>query len=90
MTGKTRDRQIALRVTAETVKRAERLAPLMQKHPNWASFRMTPSAVMRDALLRGLDVLESELKGGHRAKAAPSEARGSGAWPQNSAGVWDA
>ena len=67
MTGKTQDRQIALRVTAETVKRAERLAPLMQERPEWAPFRMTPSAVMRVALLKGLDVVEAELKDSRRA-----------------------
>jgi hypothetical protein len=89
MTGKTKDRQIALRVTSDTIKRAERLVPLMQKRPDWAPFRMTASTVIRVALLKGLDVLEAEVKGGRRPKAAPSEARGSGAWPQNSAGVWD-
>ena len=90
MTGRTRDRQIALRVTADTIKRAERLAPLMQKVPENEPFRMTTSTVFWIALRRGLDVLESELKSGRRAKAAPSEPRGSGSWPQSSAGVWDA
>ena len=67
MTAKTQDRQIALRVTAETIERAERLAPLMQKRSEWAPFRMTASAAMRVALLKGLDLLEAELKGGRRA-----------------------
>lgn len=61
MTAKTQDRQIALRVTAETIERAERLAPLMQKRPEWVPFRMTASAVMRVALLKGLDLLEGDL-----------------------------
>jgi hypothetical protein len=34
----------------------------MQKRPEWAPFRMTPSAAMRVALLKGLDLLEAELK----------------------------
>jgi hypothetical protein len=63
VTGKSQDRQIALRLTAETVERAERLAPLMQRRPEWEPFRMTASAVMRIALLRGLDQLETELRG---------------------------
>ena len=66
MTGKTQDRQIALRVTADTVKRAKRLAPQMQKRPEWEPFRMTERAVMRVALLKGLDLLEAEFKGGRR------------------------
>jgi hypothetical protein len=63
---KIQDRQIALRVTAETVKRAEQLVPVMQKQPEWEPFRMTASAVMRVALLKGLDRLETELKAGRR------------------------
>lgn len=66
MTAKTQDRQIALRVTAETIERAERLAPLMQKRPEWEPFRMTASAAMRVALLKGLDVLEAELRAPRR------------------------
>jgi hypothetical protein len=66
VTGKTQDRQIALRVTQETIDRAENLAPIMQKRPEWEPFRMTASAVMRVALLKGLDQLEAELKGRHR------------------------
>ena len=46
-----------------TIDRAERLAPLMQKRPEWEPFRMTASAAMRVALLKGLDQLEAELKG---------------------------
>jgi hypothetical protein len=66
VTAKTQDRQIALRVTQETIDRAERLAPVMQKRPEWEPFRMTASAVMRAALLKGLDRLESEMKGTRR------------------------
>jgi len=54
-------------VTQETIDRAEKLAPIMQKRPEWEPFRMTASAVMRVALLKGLDQLESELKGRRRA-----------------------
>jgi hypothetical protein len=63
VTPNRQDRQIALRLAAETIERAERLAPVMQKRPEWEPFRMTASAVMRVALLRGLDQLEAELKG---------------------------
>ena len=66
LTGSTKGRQIALRVTQETIDRAERLAPVMQKRPEWEPFRMTASAVMRVALLKGLDVLESDLKPARR------------------------
>lgn len=62
----TQDRQIALRVAQEIIDRAERLAPVMQKRPDWEPFRMTAGAVMRVALLEGLDLLESELKGSRR------------------------
>jgi len=62
VTGKTQDRQVALRLTTETVKRAERLAQLMQKRPEWQPFRMTASAALRVALLKGLDLLEAEFK----------------------------
>ena len=53
-------------MTQETIDRAEKLAPIMQKRPEWEPFRMTASAVMRVALLKGLDQLESELKGSRR------------------------
>jgi hypothetical protein len=62
VTGSTKDRQVALRLTQETIDRAEKLAPVMQKRPEWEPFRMTASAVMRVALLKGLDQLEAELK----------------------------
>ena len=32
---RNQDRQIALRVTQETIDRAEKLAPIMQKRPEW-------------------------------------------------------
>jgi hypothetical protein len=62
VTANRQDRQIALRVTTETIKRAERLAPLMQRRPEWEPFRMTASAALRVALLKGLDLLEAEFK----------------------------
>jgi hypothetical protein len=66
VSSKVQDRQIALRVTAETVERAERLVPVMQKQPEWEPFRMTASSVMRVALLKGLDRLEAEFTRGRR------------------------
>lgn len=53
------DRQIVLRVPEDTMDRAEKLARSLAKQPEYAGMRMTPSAVLRLALLRGLEQLES-------------------------------
>jgi hypothetical protein len=41
VTDSTKDRQVALRLTQETIDRADRLAPIMRKRPEWEPFRMT-------------------------------------------------
>jgi hypothetical protein len=60
------DTQVAIRVPGAAVARAGKLAKALAGEPAYAAWRMTPSAVMRLALLRGLDVLEAESakKGG--------------------------
>jgi hypothetical protein len=54
------DKQVAIRIPNTAVTRAGRLAKALAVQPAYAAWRMTPSAVMRLALLRGLDLLEAE------------------------------
>jgi hypothetical protein len=54
------ERQIVLRVPAEIPARAESLAERMKALPALAGMRVTPSSVLRQALLRGLESLEAE------------------------------
>ena len=58
--------QVAIRLPRAVVSRASRLGKVLSGLPAYAGWRMTPSGVMRLALLRGLDVLETEAtkKGG--------------------------
>jgi len=58
--------QVAIRLPREAVARADRLVKVLSGRPAFAAWRMTTSAVMRLALLRGLDLLEAEngRKGG--------------------------
>ena len=60
------DTQVAIRLPRDAVFRAARLAKRLAGRPPYEAWRMTPSAVMRMALLKGLDVLEAEAgkKGG--------------------------
>lgn len=60
------DVQVAIRLPREAVARAGRLSEVLAARPSYAALRVTPSAVMRMALLRGLDALEAEAgkKGG--------------------------
>jgi predicted DNA-binding protein len=60
------DTQVAIRLPREVVERARKLSKALAGRPDFAAWRMTPSAVMRLALLRGLDTLEAEAgkKGG--------------------------
>jgi hypothetical protein len=64
--GMTNDMQVAIRLPGEAVSRAGRLSKILAGRPAYAAWRMTPSAVMRLALLKGLDLLEAEAakKGG--------------------------
>jgi hypothetical protein len=59
------DMQVAIRIPRAAASRAARMSKVLAGRPDYAAFRMTPSAVMRLALLRGLDLLEAETgKGG--------------------------
>ncbi len=55
--------KLSLRLEPELRKRVERVRVKMAKDPAFAGLsRITQSAVVRMALLRGLDVLEAEYK----------------------------
>ncbi len=54
--------QTAIRLPKDTVVRAGRLAKILATKPKYAAFRMSRSAVLRLALLRGLAALEAEAK----------------------------
>jgi len=60
------DTQVAIRLSRQVVARVARLAKLLKGRPAYAAGRVTPSSVMRHALIRGLDVLEAEAKKGGR------------------------
>lgn len=56
------EEQIALRLPADALERAEALVPKLAKLPALAAVRVTRSAVLRMAILRGLDALEAETE----------------------------
>ena len=56
------DTQVAIRLPRDAVTRAGKLAKALAGRPAFAAWRMTPSAVLRLAILRGLDQLEAEAK----------------------------
>jgi hypothetical protein len=58
------DKQTAIRLPQNAVDRAGKLATILARRPEYAGMRMTASAVLRLALLRGLDALETETKKG--------------------------
>jgi hypothetical protein len=61
--GKTKDTlesQVSLRVTPEVLVRAERLVGAMSSDPKFMGLGLTRVAVLRQALLRGLALLEEE------------------------------
>jgi predicted DNA-binding protein len=58
------DRQTAIRLPGDALKRAERLARLLQQKPAYQGLRVTTAAVLRLAMLRGLDEMEREGTGG--------------------------
>ena len=60
------DTQVAIRLPRDAVSRVARLTKVLKGHPAYAAWRVTPSSVMRHALIRGLDVLEAEAKKGGR------------------------
>lgn len=54
------DVQIPIRLPAEVVERAETLVPKMERDPKRLGWRVSRSSVLREALIRGLDLLEAE------------------------------
>ena len=56
------EHRLSLRVTNDTLKRADAVAARMAKHPNVAALGITRSAVIKLAITRGLEVLEREYK----------------------------
>ncbi len=54
--------QIALRVSADIVDRADALVARIGKNPKMAVGRVTRTSVLKLAIARGLDVLEREHK----------------------------
>ena len=60
------DRQVVVRVPAGTVDRAERVASVLARRPQYAGMRMTWTTVLRLAMLRGLEGLEVEVRARRR------------------------
>mgnify|MGYP001273945540 CR=1 FL=1 len=58
--------QVALRLPADAVRRAAALAEKMARAPELRAWRLTRSAVLRLALLRGIESLEAEYLGKKR------------------------
>lgn len=58
------DVQKAIRLPGDALKRAERLARRLAAKPEYGGLRMSTAAVLRLAMLRGLDEMEREEKGG--------------------------
>jgi hypothetical protein len=58
------DKQFALRLPGDAIKRAAALARVLRAAPEYQGLRMTTAAVLRLAMLRGLVELERERKGG--------------------------
>ena len=54
------DEQISIRVPEGTQDRAEALIPALDGEAEFRAFRCTKSAILRLAIMRGLDLLESE------------------------------
>ena len=53
----------SLRLPADLLERADRLAERLDKLPEFALARATRTSILRLAILRGLDALEQEAKG---------------------------
>ena len=58
MADKDEDRPVTIRLPAELLARVEALAPELQKYGNLRAVNVTRAAVLRLALLEGLEVLE--------------------------------
>jgi len=61
------EEQVSIRVPEGTQARAEALVPALNEAPEFKVLRCTKSAILRLAILRGLEALEAEhLPGGRR------------------------
>ena len=59
---RSNDKQVAIRLSTALLKRAEKLAQKLATDPSHSSvYRVSRSAVLRRALLRGLEALEAEV-----------------------------
>lgn len=60
MTVMANEVQVSIRLPADVPKRAEELARRLAERPEYRAFRMTRAAVLRIALLQGLEQLEKQ------------------------------
>lgn len=60
------EEQISIRVPKGTQERAEALVPALEPTPEFRLVRCTKSAILRFAILRGLELLEQEHPKGKR------------------------
>lgn len=58
--GMTNEVQVSIRLAADVPERAEELARRLAKRAEFRAFRMTRAAVLRLALLEGLELLEEK------------------------------
>jgi hypothetical protein len=54
------DEQVAIRLSTALLSRSEKLAQRLATDPSHSAYRVSRSAVLRMALVRGLEVLEAE------------------------------
>ena len=54
------DKLVSMRLPSDELERAEALLKEMAEHKDWRGFGMTRSAVLRMALIRGLDALQEQ------------------------------
>lgn len=74
----TKDKQIALRLEEVYVDRADALVPIMESIPEMAAMRVTRAAVLRLAIMRGLDALEAQYQPGEKGEGARAKSDGGG------------
>jgi len=56
--------QVSLRPPRGALQKAEQLAETLRTHPGYAGLRLTRHGVLRMALSRGLDIIETEARKG--------------------------
>ena len=71
----TQDQQVTVRLEPEVVERAEALAGILAKLPEFKAFRMTRTAVLRIAALEGLAMLEQKYSAELAAPKSASKAK---------------